>query len=109
MKTSFMFKGQTITPESIKAKLSTNDAWLWKSILAIYNLQTSEEQNARQTHESNGVGFTGVDAEILSSFAQQLNAKAFLTPKQTRIAREKMVKYSRQLFNIAHNNVIIMS
>ena len=92
----------TYTPEYIKEMLNTNDKWLCRGIIAIYNKQTADEKEAETTKHSNGVGFSGCDAEILSSFAKQLLAGRSLSNKQREISRKKIVKYAKQLATIAN-------
>jgi hypothetical protein len=96
-----------------KAELSTNQTWALRTLEIIFQYQTESEKQADVTVEDNGVGFSGVDAEILSSFAKQ--AAAFqkkkaagsvppswkpLSPKQLAILMKRMKKYAGQL--IAH-------
>jgi hypothetical protein len=85
------------------AKLASNDAWLMRGVVAIYNCQTADEQSNETTSHDNGIGFNGLDAQILSSFAKQIGQRGFLTPKQIAIARKKMVKYAGQLLRIAQD------
>lgn len=98
---SVTIKGKTFTKESIRAMLDCNDAWLYRSVVAIYAGQTANEQSQGGTLEDNGIGFNGVDGGIMSSYAQQLNRCGWLSPKQTYIARKKMGKYAGQLLAIA--------
>lgn len=93
------------TKEAIKARLEKDDKWLVRGLLAIYGRQTAEEQVCGQTVEDNGIGFNGVDAEILTSFAIQFQQRGFLTAKQLEIARKKMLKYAGQLAKIANGEV----
>lgn len=104
----------------IKQQLINNDRWLIRGLLAIYDRQTREEQSAMVTRDHNGVGFTGIDGEILSSFAQQVIRKGgiaiskdlsadcsvnrFFSDKQVPILRRKMVKYARQLAEISQRS-----
>ena len=90
-----------LTKEFIKEKLITDQRWLMRGITAIYEKQTWDEQQSEMTKEDNGVGFNGVDAYILSSFAKQLKQGRTLSSKQLLIARKKMPKYARQLLQIA--------
>lgn len=90
-----------LTKEYIAEKLETNDKWLYQGITAIYNRQTADEQAAGETTHQNGVGFNGVDAQIMSSFAEFLAKTGFLTSKQKIIARKKMKKYAGQLLMLA--------
>ena len=93
------------TKEAIKARLEKDDKWLVRGLLAIYGRQTAEEQVYGQTVEDNGIGFNGVDAEILTSIALQYKERGFLTSKQMEIARKKMLKYAGQLAKIANGVV----
>ena len=67
------------------------------ALLAIFQYQTEQEKSANATSEHNGVGFSGVDAEILSSFAKQFIAKGKLSDKQVSLLLKKMPKYAVQL------------
>jgi len=89
------------TSHEIKVKVQTNSKWAEKAIVALYKFQTSEEQYLRETVFHNKVGFNGVDAEILSSFAQQIVAGRTLSHKQLSIAFRKLGKYAKQLERIA--------
>lgn len=103
------------TKEYIKEKLKTSDLWLIKGLIAIYNYQTDNEKDSGTTNQSNGVGFNGVDAEILTSFAEQVlnrtsqqaknDYKKFesaLSVKQKEITRKLLPKYSGQLLRLCN-------
>jgi hypothetical protein len=81
----------------IQSQLATNPAWAIKGLVKIYTLQTSDEQASDTTSHNNGVGFSGCDANILSSFAKQVNAGRNLSPKQMVIVYKKMPRYYRQI------------
>ena len=87
----------------LKDKLKTNPNWAKAGCQRIYEYQTAAEQAAGCTREDNGVGFSGADAEILSSFAEQLNAGRNMSPKQMEILFKKMPKYAKQLDGIAQS------
>jgi hypothetical protein len=88
---------KTITKDYIKTQLATNPAWAIKGLVKIYTLQTADEQASDRTSHDNGVGFSGVDAAILSSFAKQVNAGRNLSPKQMAIVYKKMPRYWKQI------------
>lgn len=90
----------------IRHNLTTSDRWLTRGLIAIYNQQTADEQNAQTTAYHNNMGFGAIDAEILSSFAQQYITTGYLTVKQLEITRKKMIKYAGQLYCLANNNLI---
>jgi len=81
----------------VKEKLSSDSAWASRAIVKLYECQTMDEQCSGLTKENNGVGFNGLDAVILSSFAEQLLKGRSLTAKQLAIAHRKLPKYSGQV------------
>lgn len=95
---------------AIKEKLASNDAWALRALAVIYQHQTALEQEQGATKEDNGVGFTGLDAEILTSFAKQYRrwrARPVgsgyshpLSTKQMALLKRKMPKYAEQLLRV---------
>ena len=90
------------THDFVKTQLSKNQTWALRALLKIYEFQTYEEKQYEATTEYNGVGFTGVDAEILTSFAKQYKSRGFLSPKQMVILYKKMPKYWGQIVKISN-------
>jgi hypothetical protein len=96
-----------ITQKSITAyvrqQLSTNPVWAVKALIRIFQEnQTQDEQVIEATKEDNGIGFTGTDGQILSSFAKQQLARGTLSPKQMVIVFKKLPKYSRQVIAMSN-------
>lgn len=92
----------TWTKDTIKAELQKgNKPLLVRALLAIYEGQTSHEKLTMTTHEDNGIGFNGADAEILTSFVEQWRTRQWLSEKQYALLQKKMPKYSGQLARIA--------
>ena len=75
----------------VRQMLEANANWAKRALIRIYDNQTDNEKVNGNTVEYNGVGFTGCDAEILSSFAEQLKNRGFLSPKQMTILHKKIV------------------
>jgi hypothetical protein len=92
------------TKDSMKDVLNRYDDQVGKAIVKLYEFQTRDEQMSHSTKEHNGVGFNGVDAEIMTSFAEFYKKRGYLTEKQLRIARKKIMKYAGQLCKIANAN-----
>jgi len=90
--------------DAIEYMLAHNERALCRAILAIYARQTASEQATQQTKDHNNIGFTGVDAELLSSFAEGIKKYGRLTDRQKVYAEKKMPKYWRQLKDIAESN-----
>jgi len=90
------------TAEEIKVLLTESDKAVARAILAIYKLQTADEQAIKETTEHNGVGYNGVDANFMSSLAQFYQSKGFLTDGQLKYGRKAIMKYAGQLTTIAN-------
>lgn len=84
---------------TIREKLESDARWALRGLLRIFANQTADEQAHEETNHENGVGFTGADAALLSSFAKQIEAGRTMSPKQMYLIHKKMPKYARQLFN----------
>lgn len=84
----------------IKNQLATNPVWALRALVKIYERQTADEQCSGITKEDNGVGFSGVDATILSSFATQVLNGRNLSAKQMAIVYKKMPRYWKQVASL---------
>lgn len=87
--------------EFLKDKLSSNSKWALKALLTIYKNQTDEEQEVGHTYYNNGIGFSGVDSQILSSFAEQYLNKGYLSNKQMSILFKNIPKYWSQVLEVS--------
>lgn len=82
----------------VKSQLATNKVWATKALVRIYQEnQTVDEQVAKTTSHDNGIGFSGCDAEFLSSLAEQYLRRGNLSDKQMSFVFKKMPKYARQV------------
>lgn len=90
------------TEEEIKALVQTNDEVLYGALKKLYERQTADEKREGHTKACNGVGFNGADSAFLSSVAEFLLKRGFLTYKQKACVRRKLVKYNKQLTRIAN-------
>ena len=99
-----------MTAIDIRTKIATDNRWLVRAILALYERQTEDEQRAESTDHRNDKGFNAADAPIMSSFAKQIldwrrsddrTYASPLSPRQLAVARRKLPKYAGQLARIA--------
>ena len=82
----------------VKTKLGTDKVWALKALIRIFQEnQTADEQAAQVTSHDNGIGFTGCDAQFLSSLAQNYLRYGRLSDKQMGFVFKKMPKYARQV------------
>ena len=95
------------TKEEIKNLLLINDIMVVKSLVKLYQLQTVDEQRAGETTHQNGVGFNGTDSQFLSSCARFAMQTGYLSQKQIAIVRRKIMKYARQITDIANGKLRI--
>ena len=95
------YKTKDSLVKALKEQLATRDNQAIKGLLTIYEYQTTEEQCEGHTKEFNGVGFSGFDSDILSSFAQQYLTKGFLSPKQMNYVKKYIPKYANQLIRLS--------
>lgn len=87
----------------IRRKLDSVVALARKSLLMIYQRgQTPMERalKGQVLEEKNGCGFTAFDCEILTSFAEQLLAKGWLSERQDQILMKRMPRYARQILEM---------
>ena len=85
----------------IRERLASDPRWAVRGLIRIYEFQTSSEKAVGTTTDHNEVGFSGVDGEILSSFAEQVQKGRQMSIKQMALIFKKMPKYSGQLVRIA--------
>lgn len=88
------------TRNYIKNQLGTNSGWALRALVKIYERQTADEQATGHTANLNGIGFSGVDSEILSSFAVQVNNGRNLSAKQMAIVYKRMPRYHKQIASL---------
>lgn len=90
------------TEDEIKTYVQTNDKVLYGAIKKLYDEQTVDEKEAGQTKHYNNIGFNGADSKFMSSIAEFLIRRGYLTDKQKFAARKRMVKYTKQLTRLAN-------
>lgn len=90
------------TVQYVKQMLATNKVWALKALVRIYQEnQTADEQAAKVTSHDNGIGFSGCDAEFLSSLAEQYLRRGNLSDKQMTFVHKKMPKYAGQVIKMS--------
>jgi hypothetical protein len=83
--------------DQMRKNLETSSNTRARALLRIFENQTRDEQASESTNHYNGIGFTGSDAQFLTSLAKQFKYKGYLSPKQDAILARKIKKYARQL------------
>jgi len=90
------------TREQMAEYVVNNDQVLYGALLALYDCQTADEKSDGYTKVYNGAGFNGTDSMFLSSVSESLKKYGRLTDKQKVVTRCKLVKYMRQITNLAN-------
>lgn len=80
-----------------KDQIATDRRWCERAILRIYKGQMSDAKQNRAEGEHLGIGFSRIDNEIMSSFAEQLERGWILSDAQIKTAQKIMPKYAKQL------------
>lgn len=95
------------TKEEITNNIDTNDKWLYRGILALYDKQTEDEKQESTTRYANKKGFDAVNAKFFSSLSEQLlrNPARGLSERQKAVARRLIKKYCTQLTMIANKKL----
>lgn len=92
----------------VRRQLATNPIWAVKAMVRIFKEnQTEQEQAVHATNQLNGIGFTGIDANILSSFSEQYEKRGTLSPKQTQLVLKMMPKYAKQVIAFSDKEKLI--
>lgn len=87
--------------DALKSQIATNGDKAIKALMTVYSYQTFEEQSDGVTKFYNGVGFSGKDSQILSSFAEHYKAHGTLSEKQMKLLKRLMPRYANQLLNLS--------
>lgn len=90
------------TEKRIRELLLASDKMVIRSLLVLYQRQTDNEKLKQHNNEVNGMGFNQYDAPILTDFCSKLKGGYYLTDKQIKIARKRLLKYVKQLTKIAN-------
>lgn len=91
----------------IRKMITTNADWSKRALLKIFENQTTDEQLKGETNVENGIGFNGIDANILTSFAKSLMQYNNLTSKQMTCLYKMIGKYAMQIYRMSNEEKLI--
>lgn len=74
----------------------------WNSALALYRMQTAEEMEKHASLARNGVGFSKIDAPLVTPIIQGGLERGWIYYREAYYLRKKLEKYTRQLTIIAN-------
>lgn len=87
--------------EQIRTAIQTRDSVVERAIVAIYRLQTADEQNSSETKHRNGVGFSGAHASLGTYYARWILSGRHLSGSHLIKARNLALHYVGQLEAVA--------
>lgn len=96
------------TKNEIVNLLKTSNKMVVRSLIKLYDCQTQDELDSKETISPNGIGFNMFDAKELTNIAENYIKCGTISNKNLDIVRRKIMKYAGQLTNIA-NHVITVS
>lgn len=91
-----IYQSKQAAVQAIRNAIRTNTAFAFQVLNRIYQNQTKNEQDLKNTQIKNNQGFNYVDAEICSSLAEQLAKKKFLSAGQIAILHKVLPRYAKQ-------------
>lgn len=91
--------------DEIVGMILNNNRAVDRAVMAIYNRQTENEKMDGDTKVLNGIGFNGADAKMGTYYARWVMSGRNLSGHHLERARAMMIKYRKQLTNIANNQV----
>ena len=91
------------TKETLWAVLEVNDDQLARALVALYNRQTEDEKETKETTAQNNLGFNAIDSAFMTSIAQAYIRFGRLSERQIFTVRKSIKKYCRQLVDIANS------
>ena len=83
--------------EALKFQIPRNRDKICRALMIVYDNQTEQEVLKGKTIESNLVGFSSLDADILTKMAIFYQNRGFLSTKQLNIVRRLIPKYAGQV------------
>ncbi len=94
----------TWTPDAIRDLLDRSVLAVERAVVAIYNLQTADEQENCETKHHNRVGFAACHASLGTYYAKWILSGRHLSGLHVERARKMVRHYAGQLYQIALAN-----
>lgn len=98
-----MADNKVYTELDIVGMLLSDNLSVDRAVMAIYNRQTQDEKRISDTRVLNGIGFNGADARTGSYYARWIMSGRNLSGHHLERARAMMIKYRKQLMDIANS------
>jgi hypothetical protein len=92
------------TLQEVRHMLATNQAWVQKAIIRLYERQTADEQASDDTKYHNNKGFNSSDARRLSYYAKYILSGRNLSGKHLAKAHKMVPKYAGQILSLINQN-----
>ena len=94
------------TSEQIVRWIQEDEEQVGKMLVALLTKQTDHERHIERTKFRNFVGFSATDAPRLTVYAKRFQRRGHLTEKELFVARKRLVKYRKQLAEIANERTV---
>lgn len=85
--------------EALKLQIPRSRDKICRALMIVYDNQTEQEILRGKTIESNSVGFSSLDADILTKMAIFYQNRGFLSTKQLNIVKRLIPKYAGQILD----------
>ena len=95
------------TAEIVRQKLETDQRWLERALVVLFEFQTRDEQVSETTRCTNNIGFNHADARSLTKPAKWVMSGKSLNGWHLENAKKKVPKYSRQILELIRESAPI--
>ena len=93
--------------EEIRTMLDENNRAALRGLAVIHSLQTESEKASRSAQIWNGVGWSGVDAEIMTNLYEWHERYGRFSQKQWALVHRKIRRYAGQLTKVANGEIVV--
>lgn len=92
--------GQLYDEARVVELMQSNQKFLERALLELFNRQAEDEKTYKDTIHKNGSGFSASDAPVLTRYANYLKSGRPLTGEHLEKAKKLLPKYRRQVLQI---------
>lgn len=89
--------GRYYNEDTVATMIDTNNAFLEKALIKIYDRQTRDEKNTRETKHLNNVGFNAAHAKVMSYYARWVLSGRNLSGSHLQKAKRILRSYRKQI------------
>lgn len=98
---------RTWKKDEIREVLDSSHRAALRGLTVIHSLQTESEKATGTAQVWNGVGWSGVDAEIMTNLYEWYERNGRFSRKQWNLVHRKIRRYAGQLTKVANGEIVV--